>query len=139
MPMPRDFKRTLKKRPLLFDGAMGTMLQKMGLKAGACPDELNLTNPGLVKKVHALYAPAGSDVITTNTFGANRIKLKEYGLQDKLWKINTAAVKNAREAIGKTGFVAGCMGPTGRFIEPVGFMTFGKWLKRLGAQSAPFN
>jgi len=122
--MPRDFRRTLKKRPLLFDGATGTMLQKMGLKAGGCPDELNLTNPELLKKVHALYVEAGSDVITTNTFGANRVKLKEYGLEKKLTEINTAAVKNAREAIGKSGFVAGCIGPTGRFIEPVGDMTF---------------
>ncbi|MBI5560263.1 MAG: homocysteine S-methyltransferase family protein, partial [Deltaproteobacteria bacterium] len=122
--MPKDFIKTLKKHPLLFDGAMGTMLQKMGLKKGACPDGLNLTEPELVKKVHTLYAEAGSDVVTTNTFGANRLKLREYGLEKKLREININGVKIARKAAGGSGFVAGCIGPTGRFIEPVGDLTF---------------
>ncbi len=121
--MVKDFKRLLKEGPVLFDGATGTMLQKLGLKPGGSPDLLNLTEPELVKKVHRAYREAGSDVITTNTFGANRIKLKEYDLEDKLAEINIAAARNAREAAGD-GFVAGCIGPTGRFVEPVGDIDF---------------
>ncbi|MBI5344344.1 MAG: homocysteine S-methyltransferase family protein [Deltaproteobacteria bacterium] len=122
--MPGNFLSTLKKMPLVFDGATGTMLQRLVLKPGGCPDELNLTNPELVKKVHAAYKDAGSDIVTTNTFGANRIKLKEYNLEGKLRAINLAAARNVRAAMGKNGFVAGGLGPTGRFVEPVGDMTF---------------
>ncbi|MBE9532289.1 MAG: homocysteine S-methyltransferase family protein, partial [Proteobacteria bacterium] len=122
--MSRDFLKELSKRPLVFDGGMGTMLQKLGLKAGGCPDELNITNPEIVYKVHAAYKEAGSDIVTTNTFGANRIKLEEYSLESKLAEINIAAVKNARKAVGEDGFVAGDIGPIGRFIEPVGDLSF---------------
>ncbi len=73
--------------------------------------------------MHRLYRQAGSDVVTTNTFGANRVKLKEYGLEAKLREINETAVKIARKAVGD-GLVAGCMGPTGRFVEPVGDVDF---------------
>lgn len=117
--MARDFLKALKERPLLFDGATGTMLQRLGLKPGGCPDELSLANPGMVKKVHAVYIEAGSDIVTTNTFGANRIKLREYGLDGRLREINVAAAGCAREAAGDR-FVAGGLGPTGHFIEPVG-------------------
>src|SRR3990170_2067917 len=122
--MPKDFRKFLKSRAVIFDGATGTMLQRLGLKPGGCPDELNLTQPELVKKVHLAYKKAGSHVVTTNTFGANRIKLAEYGLEKKLREINMAAVKNAKEATGKNLFVAGGIGPTGRFIKPVGDMDF---------------
>ena len=109
---------------MIFDGATGTMLQRLGLKPGGCPDELNLTQPELVKKVHLAYKKAGSHVVTTNTFGANRIKLAEYGLENRLREINIASVKNAKAAIGKNLFVAGGIGPTGRFVKPVGDMDF---------------
>jgi 5-methyltetrahydrofolate--homocysteine methyltransferase len=122
--MSRDFKKALEERPIVFDGGMGTMLQALGLKPGGCPDELNLTEADMVAKVHRAYKDAGSDVVTTNTFGANRIKLAEYDLADKLNEINEKAVKNARKAVGEEFFVAGGLGPTGRFIEPVGDMTF---------------
>jgi len=122
--MPKDFRKFLKSRAVIFDGATGTMLQRLGLKPGGCPDELNLTQPDIVKKVHLAYKNAGSHVVTTNTFGANRIKLAEYGLEKKLREINMAAVKNAKEATGKNLFVAGGIGPTGRFIKPVGDMDF---------------
>ncbi|MBI5599282.1 MAG: homocysteine S-methyltransferase family protein [Deltaproteobacteria bacterium] len=133
--MPKDFVKALKQRPLVFDGATGTMLQKLGLKPGGCPDGLNLTNPDIVKKVHGLYVSAGSDVVTTNTFGANRIKLREYGLEGRLEEINVAAVGNAREAAGKKSFVAGCIGPTGRFVEPVGDMDFDEAVSVFGEQA----
>ena len=120
--MARDFLEELKKRPLVFDGATGTMLQEFGLKPGGCPDELNLTDAAMVQKVHAAYVEAGSDIVTTNTFGATRVKLEEYSLGAKLKEINIAAVKNARAAAGELKFVAGGIGPTGRFVEPVGDM-----------------
>src|SRR3989338_8768541 len=122
--MKNSFLKELKKRPLIFDGATGTMLQKLGLKPGGCPDELNLTNPEMIKQVHTSYVDAGSDVVTTATFGANRAKLKEYNLEKKLVDINLKAAKNAREAVGKKGFVAGGLGPTGKFLEPVGDLSF---------------
>jgi len=121
--MPEDFRKALGSRPLIFDGATGTMLQKLGLKPGGCPDELSLKNPDIVRKVHSLYIEAGADIVTTNTFGANCVKLAEYGLAGKLREINMAAAGLAREAAGNK-FVAGGFGPTGRFVEPVGDMTF---------------
>ncbi|MBI3755605.1 MAG: homocysteine S-methyltransferase family protein, partial [Deltaproteobacteria bacterium] len=122
--MKNSFLRELKKRPLIFDGATGTMLQKLGLKPGGCPDELNITNPEMIKEVHKGYINAGSDVVTTATFGANKIKLKEYNLEGKLGEINLKAAKNAREAVGRDNFVAGGLGPTGKFLEPIGDLTF---------------
>lgn len=122
--MQKDFLSALAERPLIFDGATGTMLQRMGLKPGGCPDELNLTAPGMVGKVHSAYREAGSDIVTTNTFGANRIKLKEYGLEQKTEEINLASARIAREAAGFGAFVAGGLGPTGGFVEPVGDMGF---------------
>ncbi len=121
--MPMNFLEELKKRVLVFDGATGTMLQKLGLKPGGCPDELVLKDPGMVKKVHAAYIEAGSDIVTTNTFGANRPKLKEYGLEGRLREINVRAAQCAREEAGRA-FVAGGLGPTGSFVEPVGDMSF---------------
>ncbi len=122
--MPRDFIKALKESPLVFDGGIGTMLQRMGLKPGGCPDELNLTEPEMVKRVHAAYKDAGSNVITTNTFGATRVKLAEYNLDGKLREINARAVENARAAVGDDIFIAGDVGPTGHFVEPVGDITF---------------
>ncbi len=118
-----NFLEELKKRVLVFDGATGTMLQKLGLKPGGCPDELVLKDPGMVKKVHAAYIEAGSDIVTTNTFGANRPKLKEYGLEGRLREINVRAAECARQEAGRA-FVAGGLGPTGSFVEPVGDMPF---------------
>lgn len=100
------------------------MLQRLGLKPGGCPDELSLTDPEMVRKVHHAYKDAGADILTTNTFGANRVKLKEYSLESKLREINSTAAECAREVAGDDAFVAGDMGPTGMFIEPVGDMDF---------------
>ncbi|MCP3676565.1 MAG: dihydropteroate synthase [Deltaproteobacteria bacterium] len=122
--MTKTFVDKLKEGPLLFDGGMGTMLQRLGLKPGGSPDELNVTDPKIVEEVHRAYLKAGSDVVTTNTFGATRIKLAEYGLGDRLSEINRAAVKNARAAVSDMALVAGGLGPTGSFLEPVGELTF---------------
>ncbi|MBW2988849.1 homocysteine S-methyltransferase family protein [Candidatus Woesearchaeota archaeon] len=112
----------LKEKVLVLDGAMGTMLQRSGFEKG-CPDELNITDPELVKSIHKAYADSGSDLIITNTFGSNRLKLEKYGLQDKLREINEAAVNNVREACPKCLIVGG-VGPLGEFIEPLGKISF---------------
>jgi 5-methyltetrahydrofolate--homocysteine methyltransferase len=121
-------------RILVLDGAMGTMLQESGLMPGACPESMNLEQPDIVTKIHLQYAVAGADILTTNTFGGSRIKLSEYGLGDKVAEVSHAAVKAARAAADsyRKGrgpgaapvFIAGDMGPTGKFIEPVGELSF---------------
>src|SRR3989338_392105 len=118
------FLRRLKSEILVLDGAMGTMLQKKGMKSGACPEELNLSNPAMIKEVHREYAGAGVNIITSNTFGGNRIKLSEYGLEHKLSEINTTAVRLAKEAAGKRCFVMATIGPTGKFLKPIGELSF---------------
>lgn len=112
----------LQERVLLLDGAMGTMLQRADIIAG-CPEELNLTRPGIVKEVHAAYAAAGADAVLTNTFGASRIKLDKYGLGGQVVAINRAAVVNARAA-APACFVIGDVGPLGELLEPLGALTF---------------
>jgi len=116
------FLNSLRNRIFLLDGAMGTMLQANGFTKG-CPDELNIKNPELVKKIHKTYADAGSNLIITNTFGAHRLKLEKYNLQHKLSQINKAAIKNIREACPDC-LVVGDIGPLGEFIEPLGKLTF---------------
>jgi 5-methyltetrahydrofolate--homocysteine methyltransferase len=117
----------LARRPLLMDGAMGSMLQEAGLKPGECPELMNVERPEVVASVHAQYAAAGADVLTTNTFGATRLKLDEYGLSPRLNEINAAAVRLAKKAVadsGRKAMVAGGIGPTGRFLAPVGELTY---------------
>ena len=82
---------------IVFDGAMGTQLYNKGVFINQCYDELNLRAPDLVRDVHKAYKKAGAEVLETNTFGANRIKLAQYGLESQLADINRAAVKIARE------------------------------------------
>jgi 5-methyltetrahydrofolate--homocysteine methyltransferase len=110
---------------LICDGAMGTMLQSKGLSAGECPDEWNISHSDAVFDVHRGYVQAGADIILTNTFGANRLKLKRCGLEDRLVNINTEGAKLAREASGADVCVLGDMGPTGELIEPLGDLTYG--------------
>ena len=122
MKMP--FMQALKERVLVLDGAMGTMLQERGLKPGQSPEELNLTAPEIVAGVHAAYLEAGADIIVTNTFGGSSAKLEHYGLADRLVEINQQAVRLAREVAGDNAYVAGSIGPTGLFVEPVGEVSF---------------
>ncbi len=107
-------------RVLLGDGGMGTMLYSKGVYLHTCFDELNLTNPALVREVHREYIESGAEVIETNTFGANRYKLKKFGLDDKVRDINRAGAKIVREEAGPEIFVAGSIGPLGIKIEPWG-------------------
>ena len=114
------FRDRLARGTVVFDGAMGTMLYGRGVFVNRCFDELNLSNPNLVKQVHAEYLAAGAEVIETNTFGAHRFKLGPHGLEAQVRKINREGARLAREAVGEKGLVAGAMGPLGKPLEPIG-------------------
>ena len=111
-------------RYVFFDGAMGTMLQKKGLKKGERPDGMNLTVPDDVEEIHRLYVEAGSDIICTNTFGANASALEGTGFSPE--DIITAGVAIARRASSGAAKVALDMGPIGRLLEPVGELKYEK-------------
>ena len=106
--------------PLLADGAMGTLLHSRGTPFDKCFDELNLSNPAAVSGIHAEYLKAGAQILLTNTFGANRFKLSQHGLQYKLEAINRAGVELVRQVAGGLAFVAGDIGPLGVRIAPFG-------------------
>ena len=108
----------------VFDGAMGTMLYAKGVYINRSYDELNLTNPDLVREVHSEYVRAGADILETNTFGATSHHLQQYGLDSRLREINIAAVSIAREAAAGRAYVAGAIGPLGLRIEPYGPTSF---------------
>ena len=114
------FLDALDERPLVCDGAMGTLLYAQGVFINRCFDALNLTDPDRVAAVHADYVRAGADVVETNTFGANRIKLQAFGLADQLTDINRAGARLARTGAGERAYVAGAIGPLGLRIEPWG-------------------
>jgi homocysteine S-methyltransferase len=105
---------------VMFDGAMGTMLYAKGVFINQCYDELVLRSPDLVREVHCAYVKAGADVVETNTFGANRAKLTQYGLDGQVGVINRRAAEVAREAAGEQRLVAGAVGPLGVRLEPYG-------------------
>jgi len=107
---------------LVCDGAMGTMLYSQGVFINRSFDALNLTDPQRVLSVHRAYTQSGADVLETNTFGANRIKLRAFGLADRLHEINEAGARLARQGSGGSGYVAGAIGPLGLRIEPWGRM-----------------
>jgi homocysteine S-methyltransferase len=107
-------------RVYVFDGAMGTMLYSRGVYINRCYDELNLTNGEIVVGVLRDYVKAGADIVETNTYGASRPKLSGYGLEDKIYEINYAGARLAREAAADRAFVAGALGPLGIRIEPYG-------------------
>ncbi len=119
-----EFREQLGRRVLVADGAMGTMLYARGVFINRCYDELNLSAPDLVRAVHEEYIRAGAEILETNTFGANPIRLAAHGLAEKLVAINQAAVRLAREAAQEAAFVAGSVGPLGVRIEPLGPTSF---------------
>src|SRR6266850_6881845 len=120
----KTFREQLSRRVLVADGAMGTMLYDKGIFINRCYDELNLTSPDMIRQIHLDYVKAGAEILETNTFGANRMRLAAFGLGEKLRAINQAGVKIAREASRDTAFVAGAVGPLGANIEPLGPTSF---------------
>ena len=101
---------------LVSDGAWGTFLYQKGLKSGECPDEWSLTHYDIVRDVARSYFETGSDMVQTNSFGANRFKLQHFGLQDKVAEINVAAARASREAAGDDRYVIASIGPTGKML-----------------------
>ena len=116
----KPFLEAIDERVLVCDGAMGTMLYAKGVFINRCFDALNLTQPDMVAEVHQEYLRAGADVVETNTFGANRAKLRAFGLGDKVREINREGARLARRAVRDRAYVAGALGPLGIRIEPWG-------------------
>jgi methionine synthase / methylenetetrahydrofolate reductase(NADPH) len=107
-------------RPHLFDGAMGTMLYSKGVFINRCYDELNLREPDLIREVHRSYVKAGAELLETNSFGANRVKLAEHGLEAQVREINARAAALAKDVSRDRALVGGAIGPLGIRIEPYG-------------------
>ncbi|MAT98763.1 MAG: bifunctional homocysteine S-methyltransferase/methylenetetrahydrofolate reductase [Anaerolineaceae bacterium] len=119
----KTFISRLRERPFLFDGAMGTLLHSRGVSMETSFDGINLSQPAIVADIHRAYIDAGADIIETNSFGANRYKLTEYGLQQQVHEINQAAVNIARRVIGsafREVWLAGSVGPLGVRLAPLG-------------------
>jgi len=119
-----EFRKRLESKIIVADGAMGTMLYSKGIFINRCFDELNLSAAQLVKEIHQEYVKCGAEVLESNTFGSNRVRLSAFGFAEKLRLINESGVRLAREAAGEKAFVAGAMGPLGTQIEPLGPMSF---------------
>ncbi len=110
-------------KPILLDGAMGTLLMETGLVSEDSQEEWNVLHPDKIRQIHRNYIQAGSRIILTNSFGGTSVRLEAYGLQDRAIEINRAAAENARaeaNAASQPVLVAGSMGPTGQFLEPLG-------------------
>src|SRR5437588_3573005 len=121
MPIHSPFLERLRQGPILCDGGMGTELYARGVSYERCFEQLNLTEPELVKTIHLEYAAAGAEIIETNTFGANRYRLAEHGLERSVHTLNRAATKIAREArelSERPIFLAGSIGPLGTPLAP---------------------
>lgn len=150
--MTKTLTDLLSKKILFSDGAMGTMLYAKGIFINTCFEELNITNPSLVGRIHDMYIAAGSDFIETNTYGANKLKLARFGLAEKMSQINHAAVKIAknsaaqsRDSHGAGSLVAGSIGPLGINIAQGGVITeneisniFTNQIKALASAGADF-
>ncbi|HPF43745.1 MAG TPA: homocysteine S-methyltransferase family protein [Syntrophomonadaceae bacterium] len=122
--MTLDIGSQLKERILILDGAMGTMLQNAGMQTGECPEFYGLKNPSVLENIHYQYIQAGSDIIQTNTFGANRLKLAEYGLENMVEEINREAIQTAKRTAKNKALVAASIGPTGKLLHPLGDADF---------------
>jgi len=123
--MPADFVARLKTSPVLCDGAMGTLLYSKGIFINRCYDELNVSQPDLIRDIHHEYLQAGAEVIETNTFGGNAFRLERHGLRDKVHDINFHGARLAKEAAKSfDAWVAGAVGPLGIRIEPLGKTSF---------------
>ena len=106
-----NFLHDIQKRPLIADGAMGTLIYEKGFFINTCYEHLSVSQPALIEQLHRDYVDAGAEIILTNTFGANRHKLEAHGLADQIEDINRCGVELARKAAGKNAFVLGSVGP----------------------------
>ncbi len=129
------FEEYLKDNLVLLDGAMGSLIYEKGVFIDKCYDELNLSRPDLIGSIHEEYVRAGARVIETNTYGANRFKLKSHNLLDQMEEINRKGVELARGAAGEEVYVAGSMGPSGLEIEPWGDTTLEEVFEGYAEQS----
>jgi len=120
----KSFLKEIENRILIFDGSKGYMLQRLGMKGGECPELWNAIHPEEVREIYRLYKSAGADVIQTNTFQGSRIQLEKYQLSDRTYELNYEGARLAREVMGKDGYVAASIGPTGMLLEPLGELTF---------------
>lgn len=114
----------IEKGPVILDGATGTNLMAAGMPVGVCPEQWVLDNPQVLKDLQKSYVEAGSHIVYASTFTGNRIKLQEYGLEDRLEEINTKLVELSREAVGDQALVAGDMTMTGQQLFPMGDLLF---------------
>jgi 5-methyltetrahydrofolate--homocysteine methyltransferase len=119
-----DIVDLLNNKILILDGAVGTMLQQAGMKPGQCPELFGVNHPEILADIHYNYLEAGSDIIQTNTFGANRYKLAEYGLENEVAALNAEAVAIARKGSRGRCMVAASIGPTGKILQPMGDADF---------------
>lgn len=120
----KEFRTLFEDRIVILDGAMGTLLQQSGMPGGLCPEKWAALNSGLVEEIQRLYVEAGADIIYTFTFGANPIKLGEFGLSEEAYELNKALAQTARRAAGDTCLVAGDISSCGSLLQPFGSIDF---------------
>src|SRR5437773_2245742 len=118
--MLKPFLEHLDNTVVICDGAMGTQLYSKGVFLNRCFDELNLSRPSLVREVHQEYLWAGAEILETNTFGANRLKLDPHGLAGRVGDINLSGVRIAKEVARDAAYIGGSVGPLGIRVEPLG-------------------
>jgi len=126
-------------KPILLDGAMGTMLMDAGLESGGSPEEWNILHPERVKAIHQAYVEAGSQIFLTNTFGGTSFRLANHGLEDRTEELNAAAGKIARQvadAADRDVLVAGSIGPSGQLFEPMGSLSIEKAVQAFREQAS---
>jgi 5-methyltetrahydrofolate--homocysteine methyltransferase len=119
-----EFKKLIREKIVLFDGATGTELQKRGMPSGVCPEKWVIENPDSIIDIQKEYIEAGSNIICSCTFGASSLKLKENGFGDRAYEFNKTLVQLSKKAAGNNALVAGDIGPTGQFISPLGTLSF---------------
>lgn len=124
---------------IIADGAAGTMLMNAGLPTGAPPELWNIEQPQQILKLHQSYLEAGAQIILTNTFGGNRIKLGKAGISGRVRELNLAGAAIARQAAGDQAFVAGDIGPTGEMMQPIGNLTYDEALEAFTEQATALS
>ncbi len=127
------------KKTYILDGAMGTQIMDAGVEIGKCFEELNITHPEIIQRIHTAYIEAGADIVETNTFGGSPIKLKKCGMENMFYKVNFDGVRIAKKAAGGRAFVAASMGPLGELMEPMGSMSFDEAFDNFAKQAKVFE